>query len=88
MDIKQGNKSFYIGKEDNPEALMTFKDDGERLTIDHTKVNDDMRGQGVGHDLFMKVVDYARNNDRKIEATCPFAVAEIKKHEADIKDVL
>lgn len=87
---KNGTNSIYrpAFRVPSDEALMTFKDDGERLIIDHTEVSDDMRGQGVGHDLFMKVVDFARNNDRKIEATCPFAVAEIKKHEADIKDVL
>lgn len=67
---------------------MTFSKASDHfIIIDHTDVNPDYRGQGVGEQLLNKIVDWAREENIEIMPLCPFANAAFKKNEA-IQDVL
>ncbi|HLR19385.1 MAG TPA: GNAT family N-acetyltransferase [Staphylococcus sp.] len=87
-EIKQGTNKFYIGEDENdPQAQITFKQQGDnQIDIDHTGVPDELGGQGLGSKLVKAVVDYARNNNLKVTASCPFAEAVIKKN-SEYQDV-
>ncbi|GAB1462894.1 GNAT family N-acetyltransferase [Pedobacter sp.] len=92
MNITQENeerKGFFKAVEDNKEAgLMTYTWAGpSKFIIDHTEVNPDFKGKGVGLQLVMKVVAYARANQLKIMPLCPFAKSVFDKT-PDIADVL
>jgi hypothetical protein len=82
MKINRGSKSFYYGdSEENPSAEMSYVLTGEKLMIiDHTYVSEELKGQGVGNRLLNEVVDWARNEGRKIMPLCPFAKAQMEKH--------
>ena len=43
------------------------------ITIDHTEVSEKLKGTGSGKKLVEAAVAYARENQMKINATCPFA---------------
>ena len=79
---------FQIAENDRNIGLMTYKklSDGV-IMIDHTEVDSNHRGEGLGEDLVAEGVKYARENNLKIFPQCPFAKAEFDKHE-DYKDVL
>ena len=78
----------YVGDEREPQAQMTFSLAGEHLLIiDHTEVDDSLRGKGAGKQLLTKVVEYARSNQKKIMPLCPFAKSVFQKDES-IRDVL
>lgn len=47
-----------------------------KWNILHTEVNPDYSGQGIAAKLIEKLVEAARENDKKIITTCPFATAE------------
>jgi len=65
---------FFIEENGNQIALMTYKKSGDGvITIDHTEVNPNFRGEGLGEDLVAEGVKFARENDLKIAPTCPFA---------------
>ena len=51
-----------------------------------TGVSDELGGQGLGKKLVNSVVEYARNNNLKIIASCPFAkdVLEKDDHAQDV----
>ncbi len=49
------------------------------MTIYHTEVNPKLRGEGIGQDMVAAAVKYARENDLKIKATCPYAKKLIDK---------
>ena len=49
----------------------------ERI-IEHTDVDESLKGQGIGKQLVAKVVEKMRREKRKIIPLCPFA-----KHEFD-----
>lgn len=92
MEIKQineGRKGYYIAIEDEKEAgRMTYTWAGDtKFIIDHTEVNPDFNGKGVGKKLVMAAVTYARENNLKIIPLCPFAKSVFDKTE-EIRDVL
>lgn len=89
MEIKAEENKFYIGNDpENPDAEIHYvPTDSKVINIDHTYVSESLRGDGVGEMLVEKVVDYAREKDLQVKATCPFAKEEIENH-PEFEDVL
>lgn len=87
--MNDGNKGFFQAVEDEIQAgLMTYSWAGnDKFIIDHTEVNPDFSGKGVGKLMVMDAVDYARANNIKITPLCPFAKSVFDK-EPEIRDVL
>ncbi|MDC6366211.1 MULTISPECIES: GNAT family N-acetyltransferase [Flavobacteriaceae] len=83
------NKGFAIAREDGKKAgLMSYSIPGsDFIIIDHTEVEQEYNGKGVGKKLLYKIVEMAREKNLKILPLCPFANAMFKKLE-DIQDVL
>lgn len=85
MEIKHiekgGRGGFIVRVEDGKRvAEMTYTTAGESgFIIDHTDVDDSLRGQHVGEKLLAEAVRYARGKGLKIYATCPFALAKLKE---------
>lgn len=80
MDIE------VIHRVGTPKGAFTVEDEGERLAemtyswagdeffiIDHTHVDDRLRGQGAGAKLVAAAVAYARERGVSILPLCPFA---------------
>lgn len=92
MDIKhieKGGRGGFIVKDEGGErvAEMTYVTTGDTgFIIDHTDVADSLRGQHVGEKLLDEAVKYARENNLKIYATCPFALAKLREN-PDFADV-
>lgn len=92
MDIEireRENKGFAIAQVDGKKAgMMTYSiPQGDFIIVDHTEVEPEFKGQGVGKQLLYKIVDMVREKNLKILPLCPFANAMFKKLD-DIKDVL
>ncbi|WP_431642862.1 GNAT family N-acetyltransferase [Enterobacter mori] len=75
MDILEGHNKFYVNDADgNQVAEIVFVPTGEHLSIiEHTDVDESLKGQGVGKQLVAKVVEKMRGENRKIIPLCPFA---------------
>ncbi|WP_096270109.1 GNAT family N-acetyltransferase [Paucisalibacillus globulus] len=86
-DIKQGQGKFFVGDEARPKAEITYqKDSTGNLVVDHTYVSDELRGQGMAGQLVEKVVSFARQEEVKIVAECPYAQKYIEKN--NLQEVL
>ena len=59
----------------------------DKLIVEHTEVKPQFAHQGVGQDLVMAVVKYAREQNIKVIPLCPFTKSVFKKHK-EIGDVL
>ncbi|MDO4721013.1 MAG: GNAT family N-acetyltransferase [Peptostreptococcaceae bacterium] len=70
------NKGQFTAFEGEKQAgLITYVwEDKDHLIIDHTEVEPEFEGQGVGEKLVMAVADYAEKNGLRIRPFCPFAV--------------
>lgn len=85
MEIEQFNresKGFFKASEEGKEAgRMTYSWAGEgRFIIDHTEVNPEFSGRGVGQKMVEAALNYARENHLKIIPLCPFAKAQFDRH--------
>lgn len=83
---KKGQFSALINEEEA--GLMTYTWAGDqKFIIDHTEVNPDFSGKGVGKQLVMAAVEFARENGLKILPLCPYAKSVFERTPA-IADVL
>jgi predicted GNAT family acetyltransferase/uncharacterized Fe-S cluster protein YjdI len=101
LSIKQDHQMLIkIEREDNGKKgrFVIYENDGfagemtyvwsatSRLIINHTGVEESFSGRGLGKQLVMKAVEYARNNALKILPLCPFAKRVFDKDDS-IQDV-
>ena len=92
MEIIQENDerrgTFKALENDIEAGSMTYTWAGPtKFIIDHTDVNPDFKGKGIGKQMLMKAVEYARANQLKIMPLCPFAKSVFDK-DPEIGDVL
>ncbi|MBU3110203.1 GNAT family N-acetyltransferase [Clostridium lacusfryxellense] len=82
MDIKKGENSFFVG--DNEKESLTkieFGQIGDTIIINHTIVSEQLKGQNVAMQLLEKVVDLAREKNKKIIPICTYAKAKLNKND-------
>lgn len=86
--IEHGGRGAFVIKADGKRvAEMTYVNAGETgFIIDHTEVDESLRGQKIGDKLLAEAVKHAREKGLKIFATCPFALKKLQEN-ADYADV-
>lgn len=87
--IKKGPNKFYIGEDSqNVSAEITFvvSVDNNEIIIDHTYVSPALRGQGIALELVKKVIEYAREQNKKIIPSCSYAY-RVMSEEIDCEDI-
>lgn len=86
--IQVGSTHFYVGETiQTALASLKYSIDDNVLTIWHTNVSEELKGQGVGQALVATVVTYARDHQLKVYPVCTYAKAQFDKH-PDYLDVL
>lgn len=75
MKLKKEKNRIYAENEDGDTlAEVTFYEIGKgKYNIDHTFVDNSLRGQGIGSKLVEEAVKTLTEKGVQIEATCPFA---------------
>ncbi len=69
-------------------AEMTwFKAGDDHIVIDHTMVDESLKGQGIGRKLLDSIVAMAREENLRIRPECPFVVAVFNKT-PELQDIL
>lgn len=92
MEIKHefdGRKgSFFVEEGAKRIAEMVYVMAGtKKMIIEHTEVDESLKGQGVGVKLLEALVEFVRKEEIKVIPLCPFAKATFKKR-TDLQDVL
>ena len=91
MDINHESSghrgAFVIERDGKRLAEMTYTVAGSRVIIDHTTVDDALRGSGAGRQLVEAAVLWARNDSKKLLPLCPFAKSVFDKT-PEYRDVL
>ncbi|SFN64218.1 hypothetical protein SAMN04487989_102192 [Bizionia echini] len=93
MEIKhqQKNKNgkFYVVIDGQQKAEMTYKfKEKNVIDINHTEVDDSLKGEGVGSKLVDSAVTYLRENNMKAVASCPFVQHVFNKNQHEYQDII
>lgn len=80
--------SFYIADGDKvvAEMVYTMASPG-KMIVEHTEVDDALRGKKVGNQLVEHLVNFARTHNIKVIPLCPFTNSVFKR-KPEYSDVL
>jgi len=85
---RTGHRGAFVWQQDGKRlGEMTYTVAGSRVIIDHTEVDDSLRGKGVGAKLVRAAVDWARKENARLLPLCPYAKSVFDKT-PDYADVL
>jgi predicted GNAT family acetyltransferase len=71
---RAGHKGAFVWEQDGKRlAEMTYSVAGSRVIIDHTRVDELLRGKSAGARLVQAAVEWARAENVKLLPLCPFA---------------
>jgi len=71
---RAGHKGAFVWEQDGRRlAEMSYSTAGSRVIIDHTQVDDVLRGKGAGAQLVRAAVEWARAEKVKLLPLCPYA---------------
>lgn len=82
MELKHDDNWIYITDDNNNIiAEVTFPNVKDGLVnINHTYVNDSLRGRGVAGKLMEASYDSIKKQDKKAVLSCPYAVKWFEEH--------
>ena len=88
MEFQREDGRIFAMDGDRLVAEVTFPAENGVADIDHTFVDDSLRGQGVAGKLVRAAVDQIRADGRKARVTCSYAKTWFEHHpeEADLLD--
>jgi uncharacterized protein len=80
--------SFYVAEGNKVLAEMVYTmASPTKMIIEHTEVDNELRGKNVGYQLVHNMVEYARAHNIKVIPLCPFTNSVFKK-KPEYSDVL
>ena len=85
--IIESNRIYTKNEAGKTVAEVTFPDiEKNRVEINHTFVDDSLRGQGIAGKLLKLAAEELRSSGRKAIPTCSYAIKWFEKHpeEADL----
>jgi len=65
---------------DRATAILVYKLGGDTIYFVHTEVPPEMEGKGIGGRLAKAGLEYARENELKVVARCPFVASYLQRH--------
>lgn len=83
----EGRGIFTLTEEGKKAGEMTYSRRDKNIVLEHTEVDPNFQGKGIGKKLIKEAVDYARENDLKIIPECSYA-KKILERSSEYDDVL
>jgi predicted GNAT family acetyltransferase len=65
--------AFVVDRDGRRLASLSYTVAGATVILDHTDVDDSLRGTGAGRQLVKAAVDWARAEKQRLMPLCPFA---------------
>lgn len=89
MEFNYDDNIIFITDDDNRRiAEITFPEVKDGLvSINHTYVDDSLRGQGIAGKLVSEAYDSIKKQEKKAILTCPYAVEWFEQHPEN-KDII
>jgi predicted GNAT family acetyltransferase len=88
LDVNEkGRGKFFIEEEGEQIADMEVDVGKKNLIAYHTEVLPKWEGKGLAKELLNHMVEYARTNQLKVIALCPYVNAQFRRHEELYADI-
>jgi predicted GNAT family acetyltransferase len=88
MNIENNGEQFYIESVAGKIAVLDYKIlNNNVMSIYHTEVSSVLRGQGIAEILTDEAVEFAKENNLKIQPDCSYAKHYFEKH-LELSDLL
>ncbi|HEX8270079.1 MAG TPA: GNAT family N-acetyltransferase [Flavobacterium sp.] len=84
--INESKRRFEL-EMDGKVAIIDFQLRDNEMTLTHTKVPDELEGQGVGKKLVEHTLEFIKDHNYTLVPLCPFVTVYIKRH-PEWKDLL
>ena len=81
-----GSERFVL-VEDGHTAELIYHVHGQRFTLIHTEVPDELEGRGIGGRLVRAALERARREGLTIVPKCPFARSWLERHRDELDGV-
>lgn len=83
-----GEKRFnLVDAEGSSWGELEYTQKESVMSLNHTGVSPARKGEGLGDVLVKDAIQYARENDLKIRAVCPFVIHFFNKTGSEYSDV-
>lgn len=80
---------FYMESNGETVAKISFVNlNDTTIDVNHTFVDERLRGQGIAGKLFEQIIKYAREENKKIVPTCSYVKAKMERNVTKYKDIL
>lgn len=81
--VELGQDEFSFRYEDNEtvNGEITWTQMADVMVVEHTFVNENMRNQGLAKKLVDRAVQYARDNEYKIEPVCSYVATVFERYD-------
>ncbi len=79
MEIKHEAGKFSV-EEDEAEAVLLYRQEGNVIDIYHTFTPEKLRGRGIAGKLAEAAFEYAKKNNLKVIPTCPYIPKFLETH--------
>ena len=78
--VSSGHRgAFVVERAGQRLAELSYTVAGSRIILDHTQVDDSLRGTGTGAKLVAAAVQWARAEGHRLLPLCPFAKSVFEK---------
>jgi len=77
-NAKGGSFNYEVDGRSMAEMVYVMAGD-KTMIIDHTDVDDSLKGKGIGKKLLNELVNYVRQEQIRVIPLCPFAKATFEK---------
>ncbi len=78
QDGKRGAFAYFLDGQQLAEMVYVMYA-AHRMVIEHTEVDESLKGQNIGKKLLENLVHYVREQGIKVVPYCPFAKAMLEK---------
>ena len=81
MEYIEKEDGIYLYKQEEKLAEVTFEYiEKNKININHTFVDESLRGKGIANELLKHLVTYMENKNLKCIPTCVYAIKWFEKH--------
>ena len=80
LSINPAAQHYEAKQGGNVVAFIEYRDDSSARSLTHTKVNENLEGQGIGSQLVKFALEEIKSSGSSLVPLCPFVAVYIQRH--------